>query len=1057
MSEKILKALMQLFALIANPVISEAGRIATVEAFLKQQLNYELVKEYLKVYDDFYAKYQKRHSKSTRRKIIAVSAVKILTICTLLNEELTHKEKIIVLIRILEFIKIDGIVHEQEEEFVNIVADSFNVEEQEYIELKNFIIKKVVKETLDSNILIINSIARPTIKNKHIYAAGLVGQITVFSIKSVSIHIFTFTGEKELYLNQQFLNHNKVHILSTGSAIRNRKIRPIYYSEIISTYNFDKIKSRIVFEVDKLVYKFRNGKIGVQEFNFVEKSGNLIGIMGGSGSGKTTLLNVLNGTLTPSQGDIWINGINLHKEADRLEGLIAYVSQDDLLMEDLTVYENLFYNAKLCFADKSIFAIDREVFKILKDLGLFEIKDMKVGSPLNKKISGGQRKRLNIALEIIRESPILFLDEPTSGLSSHDSENILDLLKQLTLRGNLVFVVIHQPSSEIFKMFDCLLVLDQGGHLVYNGPPVESLIYLKTSVGQANWTESECNLCGNVSVEQIFKIIEGNVVDEFGNLTQTRKIKPKEWTEIFNNYKLKQGKRKRRFLVKKLPEIPFKIPNRYKQFTVFVKRDVLSKLRNVQYVLINMLEAPILAIILSFIIKYYNINSVDGYSFLKNDNIPVYIFMSVIVALFIGLTVSAQEIIKDRKILKRESFLNLSKSSYLLSKIGIMFSISAFQSFVFVMIANTVLEIRGMYFEYWIVLFTTWCFANMLGLNISDGFKSSISIYILIPFLIIPQIILSGVLVRFDKLNPIISSQGKIPFYGEIITARWAYEALAVNQFKNNKFYKGLYPYYKQKSDYIYYSFWSEPLFREIAVVKNNIDNEQKKEKVEKGLKLIRNEMQRPYFWNVKYGTPAYIDNFYYDKIEKNSLDSLKQHLNLIKDAYKIVLQRINMARDDYINKINSQSSETRQFILLEQKYHNQQLENFVKGNKETIVLEYKEKIYRKFEPIFYDPEHKLLKAHFYAPTKRLFTQLLDTFWVNVFVIWLQIIFLYITLYYSVLKKTLELFGVAQRVFEKYKEDKNRKKDKVSISKATRIKKDKVIKKNKIRFLKYLK
>ena len=615
MSERILKALMQMFALLANPVSSQNGRLEIVESFLKQQLNTELVKEYIKIYDDFYAKYQKRNTNSKRRKVISVSAVKILTICTLLNEELTQKEKIIVLIRILEFVNSDGVLHEQEEEFIDIVADSFNIDKQEFEALKHFIIYKYTKKENYEKVLIINSEKDNEIGTKHIYSSKLEGEITIFFIKSVGIHIFSFKNEKELFLNQQLLSHNKIYILTDGSAIRNAKIHPIYYSDIISTYNYDKKKSQIVFEVDKIVYKFKNGHIGVQEFEFIEKSGNLIGIMGGSGSGKTTLLNVLNGTLKPASGNILINGINLHKEPEKLEGLIGYVSQDDLLMEDLTVYENLYYNAKLCFADKNNFSINRIVIRLLKSVGLFEIKDMKVGSPLNKKISGGQRKRLNIALEIIRESPILFLDEPTSGLSSRDSENVLDLLKQLALKGKLVFVVIHQPSSEIFKMFNKLLVLDQGGYLVYNGPPVESVIYFKTAIGHANWTESECHICGNVNAEQIFNIIESNVVDEFGHLTQTRKITPAEWKDKFIAYKNQSGKRKRRFLVKKLPEIPFKIPNKFKQFRVFVSRDVLSKLSNMQYMIINFTESALLALILSFIIKYFNINNIEGYSF----------------------------------------------------------------------------------------------------------------------------------------------------------------------------------------------------------------------------------------------------------------------------------------------------------------------------------------------------------------------------------------------------------------------------------------------------------
>ncbi len=117
---------------------------------------------------------------------------------------------------------------------------------------------------------------------------------------------------------------------------------------------------------------------------------------------------------------------------------------------------------------------------LLNSIGLYEAKDLKVGSPLEKTISGGQRKRLNIALELIREPSVLFVDEPTSGLSSRDSENIMDLLKELALKGKVIFVVIHQPSSDIFKMFDKLLILDLGGRPIYYGNPVDGVLYFKS-------------------------------------------------------------------------------------------------------------------------------------------------------------------------------------------------------------------------------------------------------------------------------------------------------------------------------------------------------------------------------------------------------------------------------------------------------------------------------------------------------------------------------------------------------------------------------------------------
>lgn len=168
-------------------------------------------------------------------------------------------------------------------------------------------------------------------------------------------------------------------------------------------------------------------------------------------------------------------------------------------MEDLTVFENLYYNAKLCFDGLSDYKLNKMVVSTLKDLGLHEIKNLKVGSPLNKKISGGQRKRLNIALELIREPSVLFVDEPTSGLSSRDSENIMDLLKELALKGKLVVTVIHQPSSDIYKMFDKLFILDTGGYPVFYGNPIDAIGYFKSQINDVTSEEVECFNCGNVN------------------------------------------------------------------------------------------------------------------------------------------------------------------------------------------------------------------------------------------------------------------------------------------------------------------------------------------------------------------------------------------------------------------------------------------------------------------------------------------------------------------------------------------------------------------------------
>lgn len=1023
MSERILKALMQLFAIIARPGVDGSDRRAIVASFLMQQLNNELVKEYLAVFDEFYEIYQKKQSiTSKRRKSISLSSVKVLRICTEINEELTQKQKIVVLFRLLEFIKSDVEEETQQEmEFVATVADTFHIPEKEYITIKDYVFLDEEDIPHSPQLLLINSKEEHKIPGvKHIYAENLDGQIWVLHLYAVEMHIIRYFGEAELYLNGQLIRPEKIHILSHGTSIRNTKIKPIYYSDIVSTFNIHQLKSKIVFNVNNIEYKFKSGNIGLHKMNFREESGKLIGIMGASGAGKSTLLNVLNGSYPPTSGEVLINEINIHTQKDQIEGVIGHVSQDDLLIEELTVFQNLYYNAKLCFENYSEFQIVRSVLRVLDSLGLYEIRDMVVGNPLNKKISGGQRKRLNIALELIREPSVLFLDEPTSGLSSRDSENIMDLLKELALKGKLVFVVIHQPSSGIFKMFDKLLILDTGGYIIYRGNPVDSIIYFKSHIHQADWNDSECPVCGNVNPEQIFNIVESHVVDEYGNLTQTRKTSPSEWYIIHDSHKtiddIKFSESE------PLPENEFKVPGWFKQLKVFITRDVLSKLTNKQYLYVNLLEAPLLSILLSFIIKYYNVDVGNelGYTLFDNTNLPVFIFMSVIVAIFVGLTVSAEEIIKDQRILKRESFLNLSRSSYLVSKVVILITISAIQALLFVAIGNSIMEIRGMYFQYWLVLFSAWVNANLLGLNISDSFKTAVTIYILIPFLVIPQIILSGVIVKFDKLNPSISSPSDIPFYGEIITSRWAYEALAVYQFMDNDYEEQFYPYDKVMSESDYKkNYWLKTLSNKLIFVKRHLNNEERRDEVIQNLELIRNEIELELANNDKIEF-NFLNKLYIDSLNNAIISELDGYFNQLNSYFIKKYNKANSLKDKLVTGLQKTKEDKDNFIRLMKENQNKTLTEFVtNSNSIERIIEFDGHLYQKIDPIYQDPQHKLIKAHFYSPRKLLFNNYVDTFWVNIIVIWIMSILFYISLYYRLLKKLLDYIEELSEKFRK--------------------------------------
>src|SRR6056297_2612966 len=799
MSEEILKALMQLFAIIAKQDDGvETNERDYVLNFLTQQLNDEAIEEYIALFDKK-AGYtgESNNDKNSKRKLTSVKdSVRILGLCKKINKTLTQKQKVIVLLRLFELVNADRKFTEQRMAIINTVAEVFKISKEEYNSIENYVIYNEVEKLDNPHILIINDQANPCQECKHIQSGALDGNIFILHISSVDLYFLRYTGEEELYLNGLPLNNRRIYLFAHGGSIKLPKGKPIYYSDVVAHYLADKTSLKLSYVAENIGYQFDNGAVGLRNINFSENQGKLVGIMGASGAGKTTLLNVMAGLNRPTTGEIRINGINLHEEEEKLKGVIGYIPQDDLLIEELTVFQNLYYNAKLVFKDKDEQELRDLVNRTLYSLGLGEIKDLKVGSPLNKLISGGQRKRLNIALELIREPAILFVDEPTSGLSSRDSENVMDLLRELTLKGKLIFVVIHQPSSEIYKMFDNMIILDEGGYMVYYGNPVESVMYFKRLDAQINSDVGECPTCGNVNPELIFNIMEARVVDEYGRYTDKRKVSPKKWEErLHENINIEHVKE-----VDEEPPSSTKIPSWLTQFKIYTIRDFLSKISNKQYVALNLLEAPVLGFILSYIIRYIPDPTSSTYIFRENENIPIFIFMALIVALFLGLTVSAEEIFRDRKILKREAFLNLSKSSYLISKIFILFTISAIQSILFILIANNILGIREMYFEYWFAMFTTAAFANMLGLNVSASFNSAVTIYILIPLLMIPMMILSGAMFPFDKLNRTIGSVKRVPLIAEIMPTKWSYEALMVNQFKNNEFEKNFFEIEKRES-----------------------------------------------------------------------------------------------------------------------------------------------------------------------------------------------------------------------------------------------------------------
>ncbi len=1002
MSEEILKALMQLFAIIAHQDSEqfEQERLY-VQNFLHNELNLNDVDTYLKLFDEQIEESKLKALKRKNSKLTSMTdSVRILKICKRINKTLDHKQKVIATIRLLEMIS------EQESlqriEIIHTIAEVFNIDLKEFDDLK-----KLVFST-DKDILPVSSfivISNKKVKqDNYLEYNRLDGQLIFLHISSTNLYLVRYSGNQELTLNGLTLSKNQSFVFNPGSTIKTPVSKPIYFSNIFESFIKDNKGTKISFVAENISYKFNDSQIGLHPMNIYEQQNSLVAIMGASGSGKSTLLSVLSGSYTPNTGSVRINNIDLHKEKEKLEGAIGFIPQDDLLIENLTVFENLYFNTKFCYNNKSKEELIELVNNTLMSLDLFDIKDLKVGSVLNKLISGGQRKRLNIALELIREPSILFVDEPTSGLSSRDSENVMDLLRKLSHKGKLIFVVIHQPSSDIYKIFDKVILLDEGGYMIQYDNPVEIISYFKQKDGQASYEQAQCASCGNVNAEQLFNIIHREVVDEYGNYNSKRKKEPKDW----NNLYLEQTTNRKISEENSAPEINLDIPSKIKQTWIYFQRDLKSKLSNKTYILIAFLEAPILAFILSYIIKY--IPTGDKYIFRLNENIPQYIFMSIIVAIFIGLTISAEEIIRDQKILKREAFLNLSKTAYLLAKISILLLISTVQSLLFILIGNSVLEISGMGFSYWLTFFSVSVFSNLLGLIISSSFDEVVTIYIIIPLLIIPQMVLGGAMFSFDKMNKNIARIDKVPIIAEAMVSKWAYEALIVNQFVNNKFEKHFYNLEKKESKADFHQVYYIPeLKKYLKSVQKNIGNMEYEEGLRNNIELLSNEYKKqvsiyPELQNnlllttdQKKINTAYF-NSYNTFIVK--LDSIYNY------EFYLAHNRLSMKINKYL------STQKDKYYALRNKYHNEAISDIVtQFYEKNKIINYNNNLIQHVDAIYTDPNIDSpldIRSHLFAPRKHFLGRYYETFYFNISIIWLFNILLFFILRTNGLRKLLQ-------------------------------------------------
>jgi ABC-type multidrug transport system ATPase subunit len=580
-------------------------------------------------------------------------------------------------------------------------------------------------------------------------------------------------------------------------------------------------------EVRDLSLRFKTGDVALDGISFAVTRGEMVCVMGASGSGKSTLLKAICGQGPPTNGSILLNGQSLYTSLETLRGYVAYIPQDDAFDEHLTILENLDYAAAIRSPHLSAKDRQRRIDSKLIELGLSERRDSVVGSSVKKYLSGGERKRLNIGLDMISSADVYLFDEPTSGLSSKDSEHVIEIIRSLS-HNKIVLVTIHTPTSKIFQMFNKAVLLDKGGRLVFFGTPQATLQYFATAEHEQQFgTElGGCPSCGTTRPEFIFDVLEtplrdlsGDIIYEENSKSQlvpARRYSPDYWRDKYESFRLIQEMRQ--ISLKQEPPAILPLPSDKKEPTrwrdewirvnTILRRAFISKLRNRTNVWTTIFEAPVLAALIGFVLRYAD-NS--KYDFASAFHIPTYLFLALVVAMFLGLTNSCDDIIRDRAILARERNLNIHLPYYVLSKFFTLSLFAIIQSVLFLLIGDAILEIRGMFWPYLWFMGITAVAGVAGGLLISSLVNDAKTAANIVPLVLIPQIILGGALIKYDEMNRNLdflyvltrdrAAQNKqpaddrmkpkdveVPFICQFIPMRWSYEAMVVAQAKLNPF-----------------------------------------------------------------------------------------------------------------------------------------------------------------------------------------------------------------------------------------------------------------------------
>ncbi len=493
----------------------------------------------------------------------------------------------------------------------------------------------------------------------------------------------------------------------------------------------------------------RAGRV-VDNIDFTLHRGEMACILGPSGSGKSTLLNILAGHIAPSFGTVHYNDELLTPDAENLRRHIALIPREDILDEAMSVGEHIYQASvarrpRLNHADRK-----RRVLAVLNFVGLGHLANRSVGRAGERTISDGERTRLNLGLDLTGTAEVFLIDEPISGLASGDAERVIQTLEGMS-SGRILLCTLHRPAQSILNRFRKVMVLDAHGQMAFWGSPREMVAYFRDAAREMG-LHVPYEIIAAGGADYVFEVLEA----PYRRLGERRNLSQSVWQERFESHAYRYRAREREKEDESADARPIPRASRrqsielWRLFRLWVTRTFLARVRSRMGLYAMLLEGPVLALLIAGTLRAA---TDTPYTFYKALHINEYLFLSLVLAMFFGLTDAACEILRDRPLLRRESNYKLFTTGYLLAKTLVLTGIAGMQCALYLLVGNWILGIHEMFWNHFVILLLTAFVGISLSLVVSAFARSERIALNIVPLLLVPQILLAGALIRFEEMN----------------------------------------------------------------------------------------------------------------------------------------------------------------------------------------------------------------------------------------------------------------------------------------------------------------